>query len=261
MVAAGGDTRPGRPGRSDGHHPQPHPADLGAVGVRRWPSSGRTDGRPRRRRRAGPTIAFLASGIEGIKVRLTAKAATEAAAEAVLGEEEARHPSPARSGRVRRRRRRHGGAVGRLLLAAGLTLGVAESLTGGLVGSRFSAVPGRPSGFGARSWPTPARSNGRCSASATARWSARAAAREMAAGAATALGADVGLALTGVAGPTEQDGQPVGTVWVGLAIGGDSRTPSCSAWPAAPTGTRSARSPPSPPSISCAATCWNVGGA
>ena len=31
------------------------------------------------------------------------------------------------------------------------------------------------------------------------------------------LGADVGLSLTGVAGPTEQDGQPVGTVWVGLA--------------------------------------------
>ena len=44
----------------------------------------------------------------------------------------------------------------------------------------------------------------------------------MAAGAAAALGADVGLALTGVAGPTEQDGQPVGTVWVGLAIDGAS---------------------------------------
>ena len=43
----------------------------------------------------------------------------------------------------------------------------------------------------------------------------------MADGAARVLGADVGLALTGVAGPAEQDGQPVGTVYVGLAIDDD----------------------------------------
>ena len=50
------------------------------------------------------------------------------------------------------------------------------------------------------------------------------AALEMASGAARVLGADVGLALTGVAGPQEQDGQPAGTVWVGLhgAPGGDA---------------------------------------
>jgi nicotinamide-nucleotide amidase len=47
------------------------------------------------------------------------------------------------------------------------------------------------------------------------------AAEEMALGAAATLGADVGLALTGVAGPTPQDGQPVGTVWVGLAMDGE----------------------------------------
>jgi nicotinamide-nucleotide amidase len=46
----------------------------------------------------------------------------------------------------------------------------------------------------------------------------------MASGVRTALSvagrpADVGLATTGVAGPDSQDGQPVGTVWVGLAIG------------------------------------------
>ena len=32
------------------------------------------------------------------------------------------------------------------------------------------------------------------------------------------MGSDVGLALTGVAGPNEQDGQPVGTLCVGLAL-------------------------------------------
>ena len=42
------------------------------------------------------------------------------------------------------------------------------------------------------------------------------AAREMAAGARARLGSDIGLSLTGVAGPAEQDGQPVGTLFVGL---------------------------------------------
>ena len=42
----------------------------------------------------------------------------------------------------------------------------------------------------------------------------------MAEGAARVLGADVGLAVTGVAGPAEQDGQPVGTVWLGWSMQG-----------------------------------------
>ncbi len=42
------------------------------------------------------------------------------------------------------------------------------------------------------------------------------AAREMAHGVRRVLGADIGVSLTGVAGPTEQDGQPVGTLYVGL---------------------------------------------
>ena len=46
-----------------------------------------------------------------------------------------------------------------------------------------------------------------------------AAAIAMARGARTALGADVGIATTGVAGPTEQEGQPVGTVFLGLSLG------------------------------------------
>jgi nicotinamide-nucleotide amidase len=45
-----------------------------------------------------------------------------------------------------------------------------------------------------------------------------AAAIEMARGVCAAVGSDVGLALTGVAGPTEQDGMPVGTLCVGLAL-------------------------------------------
>jgi nicotinamide-nucleotide amidase len=43
----------------------------------------------------------------------------------------------------------------------------------------------------------------------------------MARGARRVLDSDVGLAVTGVAGPAEQDGQPVGTVFIGLAIDDD----------------------------------------
>ena len=47
-----------------------------------------------------------------------------------------------------------------------------------------------------------------------------AAAIAMAEGACRVMDADVGLALTGVAGPSEQDGQPVGTLFVGFCIDG-----------------------------------------
>jgi PncC family amidohydrolase len=42
----------------------------------------------------------------------------------------------------------------------------------------------------------------------------------MAEGARRLLGADVAVAVTGVAGPDEMDGQPVGTVWFAVAIPG-----------------------------------------
>lgn len=41
-------------------------------------------------------------------------------------------------------------------------------------------------------------------------------AKHMAAGAALRCGADLGIALTGVAGPDTQDGHPVGEIWIGL---------------------------------------------
>ncbi|MEO9181236.1 MAG: CinA family protein, partial [Acidimicrobiales bacterium] len=41
----------------------------------------------------------------------------------------------------------------------------------------------------------------------------------MASGVRTLLGADIGLSVTGVAGPDEQDDQPPGTVFVGLSMG------------------------------------------
>lgn len=45
-------------------------------------------------------------------------------------------------------------------------------------------------------------------------------ARELARGAAARCGADVGVGLTGVAGPDPQEGRPVGTVFLGLVVPG-----------------------------------------
>lgn len=163
-----------------------------------------------------PTIAFLASGIEGIKVRITAKAVTTEEAEAVIRAEEAE---------VRRLLGQvvfgvddetMEAAVGALLLQRRQTLGVAESLTGGLVGSRLTAVAGASEWFRGSIVAYATEVKRKLLGVGDSPAVSEETAREMAAGAAAALGADVGLSLTGVAGPTEQDGQPVGTVWIGL---------------------------------------------
>ena len=89
-----------------------------------------------------PTLAFLASGWEGIKVRLTAKATTASEVNSLLDEWDAKV--------------RH--AVGdivfgldsdtmesvvlQMMRERGLTLGVAESVTGGLVSGRLTNIAG-----------------------------------------------------------------------------------------------------------------------
>lgn len=165
-----------------------------------------------------PTIAFLASGIEGIKVRITAKATTVEAAKAAIAAEEAE---------VRRLLGQvvfgvddetMEAAVGKLLLEQSLTLGVAESLTGGLVGSRLTAVPGASDWFRGSVVAYATEAKRKLLGVGDSPAVSEETALEMAAGTASALGADVGLSLTGVAGPAEQDGQPVGTVWIGMHL-------------------------------------------
>jgi len=166
--------------------------------------------------RPAPTIAFLASGIEGIKVRITAKAETLDEASALVEAEEAAVRAilgPAVFGADEIGME---AAVGGLLEAAGLTLGVAESLTGGLVGSRLTAVAGASAWFRGSLVVYASEVKRTLLGVGEGPVVSEEAALSMAAGAASVLGADIGLALTGVAGPAEQDGQPVGTVWVGL---------------------------------------------
>ncbi|MBM3674597.1 MAG: competence/damage-inducible protein A [Actinobacteria bacterium] len=167
-----------------------------------------------------PTIAFLARGIEGIVVRLTAKAPTEAEARALIEPEETtlREVLGELVFAVDDETMEH--AVLSRLEARGWTLGVAESLTGGLIGARIANVPGASRTFrgSVASYATDVK---RSLLGVTAEHVvSKECAEQMADGARRALGADVGIAATGVAGPEEQDGQPVGTVWFALALPG-----------------------------------------
>ena len=165
-----------------------------------------------------PTLAFLASGWEGIKVRLTAKATTTSEVNALLDEWDAKV--------------RH--AVGDIVFGIdsdtmesvvlhmmrerGLTLGIAESVTGGLVSGRLTNIAGSSDVLrgavvsyasevkfdvlGVTEGPVVSES----------------AAIEMAKGAQRVLRASVGLALTGVAGPADQEGMKPGALCVGLVM-------------------------------------------
>ncbi len=165
-----------------------------------------------------PTLAFLASGWEGIKVRLTAKAATASEVATLLDEWDTK---------VRQ-------AIGDIVFGIdsdtmesvvlnmmrerGLTLGVAESVTGGLVSGRLTNIAGSSDVLrgavvsyasevkfdllGVTNGPVVSES----------------AAIEMAVGARRVLGSSIGLALTGVAGPADQDGMKPGTLCVALSF-------------------------------------------
>ena len=91
---------------------------------------------------SGVTLAFLASGWEGIKVRLTAKAPTGDAAEALLAPVEADVRAIVGDQVFGVDDDTMESVVLGLLRERGLTLGVAESVTGGLVSGRITAVPG-----------------------------------------------------------------------------------------------------------------------
>jgi len=89
-----------------------------------------------------PTLAFQASGIEGIKVRITAKAPDPAAANAILMDEEARLRAVLGDYVFGVDDQTMEAVVVDLLNRRGLSLAVAESVTGGLATCRLTAVPG-----------------------------------------------------------------------------------------------------------------------
>jgi len=171
------------------------------------------------------TIAFLASGIEGLKVRITAKAASQADADAVIATQEARVRSIIGDDII------FGTdddtmetVIVELCRAQGLKLAVAESLTGGLVGQRITSHAGVSDVFHGSivSYADSVKTDvlGLGDAAAISDEGARA----MAQGAAQVLGADCAVAVTGVAGPAEAGGYKVGTVFMATHVDGKTET-------------------------------------
>lgn len=166
-----------------------------------------------------PTLAYLASGIEGIKIRITAKAADADTAGALLDAEEAEVRAVLGNLVFGVDDETIEASVLALLRERNLTLGVAESLTGGMMGSRICDVPGASEVF--RGSIVSYASDVKTSVLGVPDGPvvSEAAAQAMAAGARRVLDADVGVAVTGVAGPDPQEGVEAGTVYVGLDLG------------------------------------------
>jgi nicotinamide-nucleotide amidase len=167
-----------------------------------------------------PSVAYLATTGE-VKIRLTAKAASEREAERML--DPLVEQVKARLGDVvfTDSDEELPEAILRLLGDRRLTLACAESLTGGGVGLRVTEAPGSSAWFiGSAVVYTADAKRAVLGVSRETLESAgvvsEACAREMAAGARRLFGSDVGVSFTGAAGPEPHGGQPPGTIWVAL---------------------------------------------
>jgi len=113
--------------------------------------------------------------------------------------------------------------VGRMLAAAGLTIGLAESCTGGLLCSRVTDVPGSSTYLigSAVTYSNKAKERllgVRSQTLMTFGAVSAETALEMARGARRIFDADVGLGVTGIAGPGgAMPGKPVGLVYIALS--------------------------------------------
>ncbi len=164
------------------------------------------------------TLAYLAGGTKGIKLRITVKAPSEELADARIQREQESLLEILGSNLV------FGfdedtieSVVLNLLEELGLSLGVAESMTGGRIGAQLTNMPGASKSFRGSivSYATEVKAD-LLSVTAETVVSTEAA-EQMAKSARAVLGADIGLSVTGVAGPAKQDGVEVGTVFFGMA--------------------------------------------
>ena len=172
-----------------------------------------------------PTLAPYAKEGE-VELRITAKADTAEAADALIAPVEAEVRSVLGD-------RVYGADVAGLeqvvldgLKAQGLTLGTAESCTGGLIAKRITDLPGASSAFRGSvvSYTNEVKAGvlGVPQALLDEKGAVCAeVARVMAEGARRTLGCDIAVSVTGVAGPDPDDqGNPVGLVFTALAAPG-----------------------------------------
>jgi len=169
-----------------------------------------------------PTIGVY-SRPDGIHLRITAKAPSREEAQGLIA---------AMEGEVRRilgtaiwgaDEDTLEGVLGAMLVERGLTLATMESCTGGLLASTITDVPGSSRYFkgGLVSYSTEMKVAWGVERQLVERHGVISAevARAMAAAARRLLGADIGLGITGVAGPEPQEEKPPGTVHIAVDDG------------------------------------------
>ena len=169
----------------------------------------------------GGKIAFLPSQY-GVKVRVTVEAEEEKEAKNKLSQIEQRIRSKVGRFIYGKGEEKLEGVIGRLLADRALTLATAESCTGGLISSRITDVSGSSKYFerGIVSYSNGAKvellhvdedtiaEHGAVSEEVC---------RQMAEGVRAVSGTDLGLAVTGIMGPTgESEHKPIGLVYIGV---------------------------------------------
>ena len=175
-------------------------------------------------RQTNPTIAYRAGG-GLVRVRLTAKAQTESTAIGLISPLEDAIRERVGNNAMPPNASSPGEAIGHLLRDTGATVAVAESLTGGLIAAELTTTSGAGDYF-TGSLVTYTNEAKRDVAGVDDAILAgpgavsEEAAAALAEGAALRLGADLGIAATGVAGPSEQEGKPVGTIFVAASLAG-----------------------------------------
>ncbi|MEA1959091.1 MAG: nicotinamide-nucleotide amidohydrolase family protein, partial [Chloroflexota bacterium] len=119
------------------------------------------------------------------------------------------------------------GLTGALLNDRGLTLATMESCTGGLLADTITDVPGSSEYFrgGFVTYTNEAKIASGVDAGLIERYGAvsREVAADMARAVRKRLRSDIGIGVTGVAGPTGTEGKPVGTVFIIVDNGKERR--------------------------------------
>lgn len=173
-----------------------------------------------------PTLAVYARP-DGIHLRLTAKAERREEAEEMIAQREEQIRSLLGESIWGTDEETLEAVVGALLVEKGLSLATMESCTGGLLANMITDVPGSSAYFkgGLVAYSDEVKISHGVDPVLIAQHGAISpeVAGAMAEAARQHLGADVGVGITGVAGPTEVEGKPIGTAHIAIDDGKSKR--------------------------------------
>ena len=173
-----------------------------------------------------PTLAVYAKP-DGIHLRLTAKAKTREEAEEMIAKRETEIHSILGDIFWGSDEETLESVVGNLLSEKGLTLATMESCTGGMLASIITDVPGSSEYFkgGLVAYTNEAKISYGIDATLIDKHGAISAevAADMAGAARQRFRADIGVGITGVAGPSEAEGKPAGIAHIAIDDGKEKR--------------------------------------